>query len=147
MLTRLGYEVLVRTGLEVLEVHQRLYEWTDGRIGARLGPLEMLLLRTRGRKTGKPRSASLLFGRDADRLVVVGSRGGSDRPPAWFLNLEADPRAEVQVGRQRWPVRARVAKGKERARLWRLMNRYWNYDGYQARTDREIPVIVLERTG
>src|SRR5215471_14761276 len=102
----------------LLTVHQWLYETTDGRIGANLGGRPMLLLRTVGRRSGEPRTAALLYVRDGDAYAVIASKGGAPRHPAWFHNLMARPDAEIQVGRERMPVHARVAEGKERSRIW-----------------------------
>lgn len=130
----------------LLTVHQWLYEITDGRIGATLGGRPMLLLRTQGRRTGQPRTAALLYVRDGDAWAVVASKGGAPHHPGWFHNLLARPDVEIQVGRQRIPVRARVAEGEERARLWARADTVNEgvYALYQARTSRRIPVVVLE---
>ena len=133
-------------GLRVLGLHQAVYERSGGRIGARLGSLKLLLLRTKGRRTGLTRTVSLLYEEDGGALVVVGSKGGSDAPPAWLVNLEADPRCEVQIGTQRYPARARIAAGARRRRLWSLMTERWpQYDAYQSRTARQIPIVLLLR--
>ena len=102
----------------LLTVHQWLYEHSDGRIGASLGGRPMLLLRTVGRRTKQPRTAALLYVRDGDAYVVIASKGGAPQHPGWFHNLTAQPDVEIQVGRERIPVRARVAEGEERSRLW-----------------------------
>jgi deazaflavin-dependent oxidoreductase (nitroreductase family) len=131
-------------GLRALALHQFVYEISGGRIGERLGKAQMLLLRTTGRKSGLPRTAALLYHRDGSRYVVVGSRGGSDLPPAWLLNLEAAPEVVVQVGTKRFPARARVASAEERKRLWPEMTRLWpQYDRYQSQTRRSIPLVIL----
>jgi deazaflavin-dependent oxidoreductase (nitroreductase family) len=130
----------------LLTVHQWLYEKSDGRIGASLGGRPMLLLRTVGRRTNRPRTAALLYVRDGDSYAVIASKGGAPRHPGWFHNLTARPDVEIQVGRERIPVRARVAEGKERSRLWAHadeINR-GQYTEYQSRTKRVIPVVVLE---
>jgi len=138
-------ELEVAIGLRLLSGIQALYERTDGRLGAQIGHVRLLLLRTKGRKTGKQRTAALLYVSDGGHPAVIGSRGGSDTPPAWVLNLLADPDAEVQVGTLRWPVRARFTKGEERDRIWRRAVAVWPaYRGYQARTKRRIHVILLE---
>jgi deazaflavin-dependent oxidoreductase (nitroreductase family) len=91
---------------------------------------------------------ALLFGEDEGRYVVVASKGGAPRHPHWYLNLTADPDVHVQIEGDRFAARARTTEGEERERLWRLMAAIWPpYDEYQARTDREIPVVVLERVG
>jgi F420H(2)-dependent quinone reductase len=106
----------------------------------------MLLLRTIGRRSGEPRTAALLYVRDGDSYVVVASKGGAPQHPAWFHNLTSRPEVEIQVGRQRIPARARVAEGEERARLWARADEVnqGQYDEYQSRTKRQIPVVVLE---
>jgi deazaflavin-dependent oxidoreductase (nitroreductase family) len=131
----------------LLTVHQWLYEHSDGRIGASLGGRPMLLLRTVGRRTGQPRTAALLYVRDGDAYVVIASKGGAPQHPGWFHNLTAQPKVEIQVGRERMGVHARVAEGEERSRLWARadeVNR-GQYAAYQSRTNRVIPVVVLER--
>lgn len=113
-------------------------------MGGRFAHGPVLILTTTGRKTGKQRSTTLLYHADGDALVVVGSNAGSERAPAWALNLLAHPEACAQIGSQRRPVRARLTAGTERADLWATMNAmYLGYDDYRARTDREIPVFVL----
>jgi len=134
-------------GLRALGVHQFIYERTGGRIGRRLGNAPMLLLETKGRKTGRPRTVALLYHRDVDDYVVVGSKGGSDAPPAWLLNLQATPKVGVQIGTERFTARARIAGADERRRLWAELTRLWpNYDRYQTQTAREIPVVILTPT-
>lgn len=135
-------------GLRLLGLHQRLYELTGGLWGHRLGHVRMLLLRTTGRRSGQQRTSALLYYRDRDRLVVVGSKGGSDTGPAWLLNLQANPNVEVQVARKRSPARARIATPAERRRLWPVMTAIWPaYELYQARTRRRIPLVILDRSG
>ena len=130
----------------LLTVHQWIYEQSDGRIGASLGGRPMLLLRTVGRRTGQPRTAALLYVRDGDTYAVIASKGGAPHHPGWFHNITARPEAEIQVGRERIPVRARIAEGKERQRLWARADEVnqGQYNEYQSRTSRVIPVIVLE---
>jgi deazaflavin-dependent oxidoreductase (nitroreductase family) len=131
-------------GVRALALHQFVYEHSGGRIGKRLGRTEMLMLRTTGRKTGRQRTVALLYHRDANAYVVVGSKGGSDIGPAWLLNLEATPRVEVQIGTKRFAANARLASDSERRRLWPEMTRKWpQYDRYQARTRRLIPLVIL----
>jgi deazaflavin-dependent oxidoreductase (nitroreductase family) len=113
------------------------HEWRKG--------VFTLLLTTRGRKTGKLHRTALIYGRDGDAYVVVGSNAGSRRHPAWYHNLTANPDVYVQVKSEVFPARARTAAGEERARLWKMMNTIWPYyEGYQRKTKREIPVVVLE---
>jgi deazaflavin-dependent oxidoreductase (nitroreductase family) len=122
-----------------------LYRLSRGRIGGRVGRAPVLLLTTTGRKSGVSRTAPVLYMRDGERLVVIGSNAGNARPPAWALNLRATPEAEVEVRADRRAVRARVADGEERADLWRRMNEeYAGFDDYEARTSRDIAVFVLE---
>jgi deazaflavin-dependent oxidoreductase (nitroreductase family) len=130
----------------LLTVHQWLYEATDGRIGANLGGRPMLLLRTVGRRTRAPRTAALLYVRDGNAYVVIASKGGAPQHPGWFHNLSAEPNVEIQVGRERIAVRARVAAGEERSRLWARADdvNQGQYTIYQSRTRRSIPVVVLE---
>lgn len=131
----------------LLGVHQWLYEVSDGRIGTSLGGRPMLLLRTVGRKTHAPRTAALLYVRDGEAWAVIASKGGAPHHPGWFHNLVAQPDVEIQIGRERIPVRARVAEGEQRARIWARADEVnqGQYTVYQARTKRPIPVIVLER--
>ena len=143
-MTPLPKDLEIWLGLRLLGVHQAVYERSGGRIGVQLGGRRMLLLTTKGRRTGARRTVALLYVEDEDDLVVIGSKGGSDTPPAWLLNLESEPACSVQVGTRRFEARARVAKGPQRTRLWRKAVRAWpDYDRYQARTRRQIPVVVL----
>ncbi len=128
--------------------HVDRYRATDGDDGHEWRGAPALLLTTHGRRSGKPRTLPLIYGRDGDRLLIVASRGGDPQHPAWYLNLLADPNVEVQVKADRFHAVAHPAGPDERARLWRTMTAIWpDYDAYQARTDREIPVVVLERDG
>ncbi|HEY8812539.1 MAG TPA: nitroreductase family deazaflavin-dependent oxidoreductase [Candidatus Dormibacteraeota bacterium] len=132
-------------GLRLLGLHQLVYDRSGGLIGHRLGSLKMLLLRTTGRKSGERRTAALLYLDDGQRYVVVGSKGGSDTPPAWLLNLEADPAVEVQVGTRRFPALARRATPAEHRGLWPKLTRLWpGYERYQSQTRRRIPLVILE---
>jgi F420H(2)-dependent quinone reductase len=125
-------------------LHNRIYRATDGRVTGRLMGSPVLLLMTTGRKTGKERTAPLLYLEDGANLVVVASVGGAPRHPAWYLNLKASPEARVRLGEQTLRVRAEEAGGEEKRRLWaRLVEMYPPYESYQRRTEREIPVVVL----
>jgi deazaflavin-dependent oxidoreductase (nitroreductase family) len=105
----------------------------------------MLLLHHKGAKSGQDRVSPLLYVEDGDDVVIVASKGGNPKHPAWFHNLKANPETRVQIGREQRDVRARVATGEERPRLWRkAVKTYGGYRGYQQRTDREIPLVVLE---
>jgi deazaflavin-dependent oxidoreductase (nitroreductase family) len=127
--------------------HVRSYLETNGEIGYRWkedAPIAILF--TTGRTSGEQRSTPLIFGRDGDDVVLVASQGGAPKHPGWYRNLRENPEAEIQIMGDRWRVRARDAVGEERERLWELMAEIWpHYDEYVTRTDREIPVVVLER--
>lgn len=139
-----------------LRFHKYIYEKTDGRFGKHSNRVPALLLNTTGRKSGLPRTNGLTYCRDRGDIIVVASNGGSDRPPAWLLNLQADPRVTVRVGRTVMPASARVADSEERAQLWPLVNRSnrgmaplfhpgvrGRYDVYQRHTAREIAVVII----
>jgi proline iminopeptidase len=129
------------------EEHVRRYRETGGEVGHvwRNGA-KILLLTTTGRTTGEPRTTPLIYEVDGDRLVVVASKGGAPEHPGWYRNLSKHPDVEVQVKSEIFRARARTVSGDDRRRLWRLAAQQWpDYDGYQERTDREIPVVVLER--
>ena len=122
-----------------------LYRLSGGRIGGRVGKAPVLLLTTTGRKSGQKRTAPVVYLRDGERFVVINTNAGNAKVPAWSLNLAADPEAEVEVGRRRLPVRARVAEGEERVELWRKhIDQYAGFDEYDAELDREPKVIVLD---
>jgi deazaflavin-dependent oxidoreductase (nitroreductase family) len=127
--------------------HAQIYRATRGAIGHRVPGLPpFLLLDHVGAKSGTRRTTPLLYVRDGDDLVVVASKGGNERNPAWLHNLRAHSDTEVQVGSERRPVRAREATPEERARLWPEAVRVWSdYARYQERTERRIPVVILER--
>ena len=126
--------------------HVRVYRETGGERGYQWHGATILLLTTTGRKSGQPRTMPLIHRTDGDRWVVVASKGGWAHDPIWFKNLQADPNVTIEVRDEKIPVRARVAEGEERERLWKLMNEDWPaYDSYQENTDRQIPVVVLER--
>ena len=127
--------------------HAILYRATRGRLGRRLGGHPILLLTTTGRHSGRRHTVPLLYLRDGTDLVVIASFAGHDRHPAWYLNLNADPRAVAQVDGERFPVLARVATPEERPRLWALaVAEYPGYAGYQERTSRLIPLVLLRRS-
>jgi proline iminopeptidase len=130
------------------EEHVRRYRETGGAVGHewREGST-VLLLTTTGRKTGEPRTTPLIYAQDGDRYVIVASKGGAPEHPGWYRNLARDPEVELQVKDEVFRARARTAEGEERERLWRKANEVWrHYDSYAEKTDREIPVVVLERT-
>jgi deazaflavin-dependent oxidoreductase (nitroreductase family) len=126
--------------------HVRRYRETDGEHGHDWRGASILLLTTTGRRSGEPRTHALIYGRDGEDYLVVASKGGSDKPPGWFTNLQANPEVEVQVLGDRFRAHARVAGAEEKPRMWAEMVSHWPaYDEYQQRTSREIPVVVLER--
>ena len=129
------------------EEHVRQYRETDGEYGHDWrNDSSVLLLTTTGRRSGQPHTTPLIYGRSGDDYLVVASKGGSDEHPAWYLNLQEHPEAEVQVLADRFRARARTATPEERPEMWREMVSHWpDYDAYQRKTDREIPIVVLER--
>ncbi len=128
------------------KIHPSLYRWSGGRIGGALMGLPVLLLTTKGRKSGAPRTSALMYLPRGDDFAVIASYLGEPRDPFWWLNLKADPKASVRIGNQDHTVRAREAEGGERVEIWRAMNEITpDYDEYQTRTSRRIPVVVLER--
>lgn len=126
--------------------HVKRYEETDGAEGHDWQDTTALVLTTRGRQSGEPRKAALIYQPFGDDYLVVASRGGAPNPPAWYLNLEADPEVQVQIRGDRFTARARTATPEEKPDMWRTMTAVWpDYDEYQKKTDREIAVVVLER--
>lgn len=138
--------LVVRNATKYLgALHRLLYRASGGRIGGRLWDLPVVLLTTTGRQSGKQRTVPLCSLRDGDDVVLIASYGGLDRPPAWWLNLEANPQAELLSGRVRRAVTARNADPDERARLWaEVTARAPGYLEYERRTTREIPVVILQ---
>jgi F420H(2)-dependent quinone reductase len=132
---------------QFLRVHEAIYKGTDGRVGHNMIGVPCLLLRTTGRKSGQPRTNSLVYARDGGDYIVVASVGGAPHNPGWLYNLRAHPDAEIQIGRERQKVRAREL-GKDDPdyeRLWKVANdgNRGRYDEYQKRTSRTIPVVAL----
>ena len=128
-------------------IHRTVQKLSGGRFGWDVANMPVLELTTTGRKSGRPRTVLLTSPlRDGDAIVVVASRGGDDHHPAWLVNLRANPDVEVAIGRQpKRPMRARIADPDERARLWpQVVAKYKGYGDYQAKTDREIPLVLLE---
>jgi len=126
--------------------HVRRYVETDGAEGHDWEGTQVLLLTTTGRRSGEQRTTPLIYGRHGDDYLVVGSKGGADQPPAWLLNLEAQPDVHLQVLGDRFAAHARIASAQEKPELWHTMVGQWPaYDDYQTKTSREIPVVVLER--
>lgn len=137
---------LLKPGLRLFStLHRAVYRLSGGRIGGRLTlSAPILLLTTTGRRSGRARTVPLIYLRDGDTLVVVGSMGGSDTHPEWFLNLRAQPEARVDVDGQSTCVRAEEAHGAERAQLWpQLATLFPGFAAYQRATDRPIPVVIL----
>ena len=128
----------------VTGAHRAVYRATGGRVGGRVAGMPVLLLTTRGRTSGRPRTTPLTYFEDGGAVVLVGSYGGDDREPGWLRNLRADPAVEVRMGGRSRPMAARVATAEEKARLWPgIVATYGGYARYQARTERDIPLVVL----
>ncbi|MCW2902881.1 MAG: nitroreductase [Streptosporangiaceae bacterium] len=125
--------------------HVQRYRDTDGAEGHEWEGTTVLILTTTGRRSGEHRSTPLIYQQHGDNFMVVASKGGADTPPLWYLNLEADPEVQVQVKGDRFAARARTATPEEKPELWRIMAATWPaYNEYQTKTDRDIPVVVLE---
>jgi F420H(2)-dependent quinone reductase len=142
-----GDPLALRVGLGLLRLHQAVYEATGGRLGHRMLGVPCLLLRTTGRRSGRTRTASLVYARDGDDYLVVASVGGRHRPPGWLHNVRARPQVGVQVGRRRFPATATVIgrDDPDFERSWTIVNagNRGRYDRYQAKTARPIPVVRL----
>ena len=127
--------------------HVKRYIETDGADGHIWSGVPTLLLTTTGRRSGQSHTTPLIYGRDGDRFLVVGSRGGAPRHPQWYQNLVAQPAVRIQVEADRFSARARTAAPAEKPAVWKLMTAIWPaYDEYQTRTEREIPVVIIERS-
>ena len=129
------------------DAHVQRYIETDGEEGYswREGT-KILVLFTTGRKSGEERANALIFEPDGDDYLIVASKGGADEPPAWYLNLEANPEVQVQVLGDKFRAHARTATAAEKPAMWEVMAKAWpSYNDYQKKTSREIPVVVLER--
>jgi deazaflavin-dependent oxidoreductase (nitroreductase family) len=126
--------------------HLTLFRASGGRLGGTFGGVRVLMLHHIGRRSGEHRVSPLLYIEDGDLLAIIASKGGHPRHPAWFHNLMAHPDTQVELRQERREVRARVAQGDERAGLWSKATAVWpDYENYQLRTGRTIPVVVLER--
>jgi len=126
------------------EDHIRAYRDTGGEVGYIWNGVPTLLLTSTGRRTGQKRTSALIFARDGDDYLIVASLAGAPKHPQWYLNLQANPDAEIQVKDETLAVVARTASAAEKPRLWKIVTDVWpNYDVYQTRTDREIPVVIL----
>lgn len=129
------------------EDHIRAYRESGGKVGYIWNGVPTLLLTVTGRRTGRELTSALIFGRDGDDYVVVASKGGAPSHPSWYLNLQANPQADIQVKTDQIAVAAHTASPAEKPRLWKIMTDIWpNYDAYQSRTVRDIPVVVLSPT-
>jgi deazaflavin-dependent oxidoreductase (nitroreductase family) len=130
-------------------LHRGIFRLTRGRVGGRVGGLGVLLLTTRGRRTGKVRTIPLLYLDDAGDYVLIASNGGAEQHPSWYFNLQAEPAATVEIHGSKQQVNASdVTDPDERARLWKLANEgYGSYDGYATKTNRTIPVVRLHPAG
>jgi deazaflavin-dependent oxidoreductase (nitroreductase family) len=126
--------------------HIHTYVGSGGEQGQRFHGTDTLLLTTRGRKSGKLRRTALIYGRDGDRYVLVASNGGAPHHPLWYLNLLEQPKVTVQVGAEVFSARARPATEEEKSSLWEMMVKIFpQYEVYQRKTKREIPVVIVER--
>jgi F420H(2)-dependent quinone reductase len=122
-----------------------LYRVSRGRIAGTIGSAPVLLLTAIGRRSGQPRTVPVVYLADGEHQIIVGSNAGNTRTPAWSYNLQANPDAEIEIASKRSRVHARIADGEERAELWRKVNEmYEGFDEYDAKTDRDIAVFVLE---
>ncbi|MGA7051952.1 MAG: nitroreductase family deazaflavin-dependent oxidoreductase [Mycobacterium sp.] len=129
------------------EDHIRAYRETGGEVGYIWNGAPTLLLTATGRRTGQERTSALIFGRDGHDYLIVASMGGAPKHPVWYLNLQAEPDATIQVQAETLAVVARTASAAEKPRLWKIVTDVWpNYDVYQSRTDRDIPIVVLSPT-
>ena len=146
-------EAIVPAGVsDWAKQHVADYLATDGAVGHMFvppthdTPMPTLLLTTVGRGSGQKYIVPLVYGEDSGNYIVVGSRGGAPNHPGWYMNIEKTPEIDIQVLGDRFEGRARIAQGEERDRLWKVMTTVNpHYDDYQAKTDRKIPIIVLER--
>lgn len=128
--------------------HVRVYRETNGERGYIWNGVPTLLLTTKGRQSGEPRTIAIIYTPVGDNYVIIASKGGAPAHPKWYLNILSDPNVEIQVKADRFNARARTAASPERETLWAEATKAWpNYDVYQSRTERQIPVVVLERVG
>jgi deazaflavin-dependent oxidoreductase (nitroreductase family) len=126
--------------------HVRRYEESDGAEGYMWNGAPCAILTTTGRKSGAPRKSALIVGQDGDNYLLIASQGGAPTHPKWFLNLRDNPDVELQVKGDKFAARARIATPDEKPRLWKIMTKDWpSYDDYQGRTERDIPLVVIER--
>jgi deazaflavin-dependent oxidoreductase (nitroreductase family) len=143
--TTAGTDTVVDSPTEWVAQHIKEYVESNGARGHHWQGQQTLLLTTRGRRSGLLRRTALIYGQDGDRYVVVASKGGAAEHPLWYRNLAADPAVTVQIGAETFAATARTATAEEKPALWRMMaDRFPPYDEYQRKTDRDIPVVVLE---
>jgi deazaflavin-dependent oxidoreductase (nitroreductase family) len=129
------------------ETHVQAYRESGGEVGYIWNGVPTLLLTVIGRRSGRELTSALIFGRDGDDYLVVASMGGAPNHPQWYLNLQANPQAKIQVRSEVLDVVARTASADEKPRLWKIVTGVWpNYDTYQSRTSRDIPLVVLSPT-
>lgn len=141
-----GAGVLRGLRVRLNHAHAWLYSHSGGRLGGSVGGHRVLLLRTMGRRSGRERRTPVQYERVGDGLIIVAAGGGSPSPPAWWLNLEADPEVEVQVSAERWPAHAETAGPRRRAELWpALIAANPSLESAQAKAGRQLPVVVLSR--
>jgi deazaflavin-dependent oxidoreductase (nitroreductase family) len=134
------------SALDWVADHTRRYVESDGADGHQWNGVPTLVLTTTGRRSGQLRRNALIYGRDGEVYLIVASRGGDDHDPLWYRNLVADPHVSVQVGADRFEATARTASAEEKRHWWPTMAAIWPaYDDYQAKTDRDIPVVVITR--
>ncbi len=127
------------------DAHVQKYEETDGKVGHDWNGTSCLVLRMKGRKSGKERKAPLIYGRDGDNYVLIASKGGADEHPGWYKNLMAHPEVEIQVRGDIIPVTAHTGTEEDKKRVWPIMTAQWpDYDKYQEKTSRSIPVVLLK---
>jgi deazaflavin-dependent oxidoreductase (nitroreductase family) len=127
------------------KLNRPIYRLSGGRVGGRVGKAPVLLVTTTGRKSGQKRTSPVVYIRDGESVVIINTNAGHERTPSWSLNLKADPRAEVEIGRRKIPVVARIAEGEEREELWRRHNaQYSGFDIYKENIDRRPEVFVLD---
>jgi len=125
--------------------HRTLVKVTKGKVGGKAFGLPVVILTTTGRKSGQARQTMLTSLEDGDRVILIASWGGDDRHPQWYLNLQANPDVTIVIHNQTKQMRARTASADEKATLWpKMAAKYKGYDGYQEKTERDIPVVILE---
>jgi deazaflavin-dependent oxidoreductase (nitroreductase family) len=138
-------EIVYDSPREWVRAHIHEYVETDGKKGSQWKGFPALLLTTRGRKTGLLHRTALIYGRDGKNYLLVASNGGAPKHPNWYLNLSKNPEIEIQVGSEKFKAIAHTANKEEKPRLWKVMTGIFpNYDDYQAKAGREIPLVILE---